>query len=500
MNNKPLSLTDTLIISFALLALLGGAISLFGGDALTGPTQVAMLLIGFIGSMVGLKNGIGWEAIEQRIVECTSRTVGPNLIFLSIGSLIGALMLSGAVPTLLYAGLSILSPTFFYPLCCLICALVALSIGSSWTTAATIGVGLIGVSYGFSLSPAITAGAIISGAYFGDKMSPLSETTNLAPAVAGSSLFPHIHHMIWVSGPSFISCLVIFTAIGLSSSLEAGSQEQINAFLATLDHHYNIAWYNLLPIILLLAMAIMKVPAFLAIVGGTMIAIVFAILFQNDVILTFAHIVQPEASINLLNFCKTLLAALVNGFEIHTENQAVNELLSRGGMASMINMVWLVLCSMMMTGVLEKVGYIQKIMNLLVIFISSTGSLIATTMATCLSVNVLTGDQYLSIVLPGQMWKEEYKKRKLAAINLSRTLEDSGTITSPLIPWNACGVFMASTLGVGTLAYLPFCFFNFINPLIALSYGFLNIKIAPLEESNAADSEEITNSPVPKHA
>ncbi|WP_019530315.1 Na+/H+ antiporter NhaC [Dasania marina] len=500
MNNKPLSLTDTLIITFALLILLGGAISLFGGDSLSGPTQVAMLLIGFTAALVGLKNGLEWEGIEKRIVECTSRTVGPNLIFLSIGSLIGALMLSGAVPTLLYAGLSILSPTFFYPLSCLICALVALSIGSSWTTAATIGVGLIGVSYGFALSPEITAGAIISGAYFGDKMSPLSETTNLAPAVAGSSLFPHIRHMMWVSVPSFVLCLIIFTGLGLTSTLESGSQEQIAAFLATLDYHFSIAWYNLLPIILLLAMAILKVPAFLAIVGGTIIAIVFAILFQSEAIVSFANILQPGAALDTLHFFKTLLAALVDGFVIHTDNPAVNDLLSRGGMVSMINMVWLVLCSMMMTGVLEKVGYIQKIMNLLIVFISSTGSLIATTMATCMSVNLLTGDQYLSLVLPGQMWKEEYKKRKLAAINLSRTLEDSGTITSPLIPWNACGVFMASTLGVATFAYLPFCFFNLINPLIALSYGFLNIKIAPLEEPSTSKSLGDSNEGLPSHA
>ena len=471
MKDKALSLTDTLIVTVCLLALLGGAISLFGGDALTGPTQVAMLLIGFIASLIGLKNGLEWDSIEKRIVECTSRTVGPNLIFLSIGSLIGALMLSGAVPTLLYAGLSILSPTFFYPLSCLICALVAMSIGSSWTTAATIGVGLIGVSIGFSLSPAITAGAIISGAYFGDKMSPLSETTNLAPAVAGSSLFPHIQHMMWVSGPSFVITLIIFTVIGLSTDLEAGTQEQIDAFLFTLDQWFHIAWYNLIPIILLL--------------GGTMIALLFALTFQAEVIETFASVIHPDSSYDALILGKTLLAALVSGFEIHTSNEDVNSLLSRGGMASMINMVWLVICSMMMTGVLERIGYIKKLMQLLVNFISSTGSLIATTMATCMSVNLLTGDQYLSLVLPGQMWKAEYQKRKLAAINLSRTLEDAGTITSPLIPWNACGVFMASTLGVGTLAYLPFCFFNLINPLIALSYGFLNIKIAPEEEPSA---------------
>jgi NhaC family Na+:H+ antiporter len=430
-----------------------------------------MMVIGFLASLVGLKNGISWTEIERSIIHSSSKITGPILIFLSIGALIGSFMLSGAVPSLLYYGLNILSPTYFYPLTCLICALVATCIGSSWTTAATIGVALIGVSYGFALSPEITAGAIISGAYFGDKMSPLSETTNLAPAVAGSELFEHIRHMAWVSIPSFVIAVLAFLVIGLTKPVIPGSQEGIANFSQTLDHAFNISPINLIPIALLLWLAVKKVPAFLAIMGVSLLACVFTLLFQYDALLVFAG--DPS----VMTVIKSFWIVLFDGFSISTDNASVNLLLSRGGMASMVSMVWLVIASMMMTGVLEKIGYIDVLMKVMLKFVSSTGSLIASTMATCFGVNIVTGDQYMSLVLPGHMWKSEYTKRNLANVNLSRTLEDAGTLSSPLIPWNACGVYMAGTLAVTTIAYLPYCFFNLLNPVIALLFAFLNIKI-----------------------
>jgi NhaC family Na+:H+ antiporter len=450
---------------------MGAVISLFGSDALSGATQVAMMIIGFLAALVGLKNGFSWSEIEQEIIRSSSKVVSPTLVFLAVGALIGSFMLSGAVPSLLYYGLNILSPSYFYPLTCLICALVAICIGSSWTTAATIGVALIGVSYGFALSPEITAGAIISGAYFGDKMSPLSETTNLAPSVAGSELFEHIRHMAWVSVPSFVLAVLGFLVIGLSTPVSIGSQLEIDAFIYTLDKHFDISPINLIPVALLLWLAVKKAPAFLAIMGVSLLACVFTLIFQFDALLTFAGSSDP------LTLIKSFCIALFDGFNISTDNQSVNNLLSRGGMASMVNLVWLVIASMMMTGVLEKIGYIDVLMHIMLKFVSSTGSLIASTMATCLGVNIVTGDQYMSLVLPGQMWQSEYVKRNLANVNLSRTLEDAGTLTSPLIPWNACGVFMAGTLAVSTVAYLPYCFFNLLNPLIALLFAFLNVKI-----------------------
>ncbi|AQA16874.1 Na+/H+ antiporter NhaC [Halioglobus japonicus] len=476
---KDLSLFDAMIIAATLVVLLGGAIALFGSDALQGATQIALMLTGFVGAVIGMKNGLSWNAIEANIVKATSRTIGTNLIFLSIGSLIGSLMLSGSVPTLLYVGLNILSAEYFYPLCCLICALTSLCIGSSWTTAATVGVGLIGVAYGFSLSPEITAGAVISGAYFGDKMSPLSETTNLAPAVTGSELFSHIRHMTWVSIPSFIISVVLFAIVGLTANVESESQAQVERFLVTLDSSFNIAWYNLIPIVFVLVLAIKRVPALLAITAGTLLACLFATLFQQPTLSRFVN--DSELGQTML-VIKGLWLVLFDGFVLASGNEDVDSLLSRGGMSSMVNMVWLVLSSMMMAGVMEKVGFIQLIMRGMVSLVRSTGSLIATTMTTCIGVNVLTGDQYLSLVLPGQMWQEEYRKRNLDTVNLSRTLEDAGTLTSPLIPWNACGVFMAGTLAVATLSYLPYCFFNLINPVIALVYGYANIKIKQLDK------------------
>jgi NhaC family Na+:H+ antiporter len=450
---------------------MGTVIWIFGSDALSGATQVAMMVIAFFTTLIGLKNGISWFAIEKNIVRSSTKTTGPILIFLSIGALIGSFMLSGAVPTLLYYGLNILSPTYFYALSCLICALVALCIGSSWTTAATIGVALMGVSYGFSLSPEITAGAIISGAYFGDKMSPLSETTNLAPSIAGSDLFDHIRHMAWVTVPSFSIALLAFFAIGFSSPATGGSQTIIDAFIQTLSQHFDISPINLIPVVLLLWLAIKRTPAFLAIIGVSLLACVFTLVFQYEVLLNFAG--GPSAAL----LFKSLWTVLFDGFSISTNNESVNSLLSRGGMASMVNMAWLVIASMMMTGVLERIGYIDVLMGVLVKFVHSTGSLIASTMATCLGVNIVTGDQYMSIVLPGQMWKSEFAKHNLANVNLSRALEDAGTLTSPLIPWNACGVYMAGTLAVATIDYLPYCFFNLLNPVVALLFAFFNVKI-----------------------
>ncbi|MGS2719604.1 Na+/H+ antiporter NhaC [Paraglaciecola aestuariivivens] len=467
-----------MLISIILLTLMGLVIGIFGSDALAGATQVAMLMIGFLSALVGLKNGLSWQDIEQAIIQSSAKIVSPILIFLSIGALIGSFMLSGAVPSLLYYGLNILSPSYFYPLTCLICALVAICIGSSWTTAATIGVALIGVAYGFELSPEITAGAIISGAYFGDKMSPLSETTNLAPSIVGIDLFSHIRHMAWVSVPSFILALAGFLFIGLSHSVSATSQTGIESFIQTLDQQFIIAPINLVPVVLLLWLAVKRTPAFLAIMGVSLLACIFTLVFQFQALLTFA------GSGQLVDIIRAFWVVLFDGFQIHTNNESVNNLLSRGGMASMVSMVWLVIASMMMTGVLQRVGYIDMLMRIMVKGVRSTGSLIASTMATCLGVNIVTGDQYMALVLPGHMWQTEFAKRQLDNVNLSRTLEDAGTLTSPLIPWNACGVFMAGTLAVGTLAYFPYCFFNLLNPIMALAFAFFNVKILSRQTPN----------------
>lgn len=488
MKLRSFSALDALLIGAVLLALIAGALSLFD-NPMGGPLQLALIMVGCFAALIGMKNGIGWAELESEIVATNAKTIGSIFIFLSIGVLIGAFILAGTVPTLLYAGLSLLSPGFFYPMACLICTIVSLCIGSSWTTAATIGVGLMGTAHGFGLSLEITAGAVVAGAYFGDKMSPLSETTNLAPAVAGAELFAHIRHMSWVSVPSLLIALTLFSILALTAEVNGAAVSNVGELKGQLASHFDIAWYNLIPMLALLVLSVRKVPAFPAIMLSAALACLFAVLFQGAAIERF---MAESGQSGWLLVVKALWTVMATGFSISSGNEVVDSLLSRGGMAGMVFMAFLVFCSMMMTAVLERVGFIRYLLGLIVRGVHSVGALIGATLATSLGVNVLTGDQYLSLVLPGQMWKEEYRRRGLAAVNLSRTIEDAGTVTSALIPWNACAVYMAATLGVATLSYAPFAFFNWINPIIALIYGIFCIKILPLAaESAALDSEPV---------
>lgn len=486
MKLRNLSALDALLVGAVLLALIAGSLSLFD-DPMSGPLQLALIMVGCFAALIGMKNGIGWAELESEIIATNAKTIGSIFIFLAIGVLIGAFILAGTVPTLLYAGLSLLSPGFFYPLACLICAIVSICIGSSWTTVATIGVGLMGTAYGFGLSPEITAGAVVAGAYFGDKMSPLSETTNLAPAVVGVDLFAHIRHMAWVSVPSLLIALCLFSFLALNAEVRGDAVSNVPELQAQLRESFHIAWYNLLPMLVLLGLSVRKVPAFPAIMFSAALACLFAVLFQGAAIERF---MADSGQTGLLMVVKALWTVMATGFSIDSGNEVVDSLLSRGGMAGMVFMAFLVFCSMMMTAVLERIGFIRFLLGLIVRSVHSVGALIGATLATSLSVNLLTGDQYLSLVLPGQMWKEEYRRRRLAAVNLSRTIEDAGTVTSALIPWNACAVYMAATLGVATLAYAPFAFFNWINPIIALLYGIFCIKILPLAD-DAAEAAEL---------
>ncbi|WP_372866990.1 Na+/H+ antiporter NhaC [Pseudomonas sp.] len=489
MKLRKLSALDALLVGAVLLALIAGSLSLFD-DPMSGPLQLALIMVGCFAALIGMKNGVTWGELEREIVATNAKTVGAIFIFLSIGVLIGAFIIAGTVPTLLYAGLSLLSPAFFYPLACLICAIVSLCIGSSWTTAATIGVGLMGTAHGFGLSAEITAGAVVAGAYFGDKMSPLSETTNLAPAVVGSDLFAHIRHMSWVSVPSFLIALVLFSILALTADIQGEAVSNVGELKAQLAGSFNIAWYNLIPLLALLGLSVRKAPAFPAIMLCSILACVFAVLFQAPVIERF---MADSGQTGALMVVKALWTVMATGFVSSSGNEVVDSLLSRGGMAGMVFMAFLVFCSMMMTAVLERIGFIRFLLALIVRSVHSVGALIGATLATSIGVNVLTGDQYLSLVLPGQMWKEEYRLRGLAAVNLSRTIEDGGTVTSALIPWNACAVYMAATLGVATLSYAPFAFFNWINPIIALIYGIFCIKILPLVSHDSEPEPQLAS-------
>ncbi|MBT4372442.1 MAG: Na+/H+ antiporter NhaC, partial [Candidatus Marinimicrobia bacterium] len=405
--------------------------------------------------------------------------MGAILILLAVGALIGTWIMSGTVPTMIYYGLNILSPSIFYFAACLICAVSALSIGSSWTVAGTLGVALMGIAAGLGLSPAVTAGAVISGAYFGDKMSPLSDTTNLAPSVAGTDLFTHIRHMIWTTGPSLVIALILFLIMGFQGSIteDVGGLSLIQD---TIEKTFNISLLSFIPLLTVFILAFKKMPAFPTVMIGALLGGIFAVILQPQVVANYAN--RPDLSSGL-TMLSGVWTALHSGFALESGVTVVDELLTRGGMISMLNTIWLVICALTYGAVLETTGLLNKVVESLLSFVNSTGSLIVTTIATCIGINIITADQYIAIVLPGRMFRAEFARRNLAPKNLSRTLEDAGTITSPLVPWNTCGAYMSASLGVATFAYLPFCFFNLINPVVAIIYGLFNIKIEKLNES-----------------
>ena len=466
-----------------LVALLAGSVYLFGDESSSGPNQIALILAAAAAAVVGLRNGHPWKAIEQGIRRSISVSMGAILILLVVGALIGTWILAGVVPTMIYYGLLVLSPTVFYATACVICAFVSVATGSSWTTAGTIGIALIGIATAQGLHLGLAAGAIISGAYFGDKMSALSDTTNLAPAVAGTDLFTHIRHMVWTTGPSIAAALVLFTAAGLMAPAPASTAE-LEVVLEALDRQYAIGPHLLIPVALVLALVLRRVPALPALLIGALTGVVFAALFQGDTVVAF--VAEPDLS-RPLAVVKGCWIALFNGFTLDSGNAALDDLLSRGGMSSMLTVVWLIMSAMMFGGVMESTGQLEAIARRILHVVHGTGSLITATLLTSFGTNVVTSDQYIAIVLPGRMFRAEYERRRLDPCNLSRTLEDAGTITSVLIPWNTCGAYMAGTLGVATLTYAPFCFFNLINPLVAALYGWANISIVKLETDPARE-------------
>ena len=472
-NHKSPTLVDAIIPIIVLIIMLSVSVYLYGDNSSYGANQIALILSASIAAIIAIKNGYSWKEVESGIVKGIGMGMRAILILLAVGALIGTLIMSGTVPAMIFYGLDILSPSFFYFTACIICAISSISIGSSWTVAGTLGVALMGIATGLGLSPSVTAGAIISGAYFGDKMSPLSDTTNLAPAIAGTDLFSHIRHMAWTTGPSLIIALIIFLIMGLTSNAE-GNAEGLELIQSTLNQIFNISIISFVPIIVIFVLAYKKMPAFPTILIGALLAGLFSILLQPEVVSNFVN--QPELS-SALTMISGVWTALHSGFVLESGVTVVDDLLTRGGMASMLNTIWLVVCALTFGAVLETAQLLHKLVERVLIFANSTGSLIVTTIATCIGINIIAADQYIAIVLPGRMYRAEFKRRKLASRNLSRTLEDSGTITSPLIPWNTCGAYMSASLGVATFSYLPFCFFNLINPIVAIIYAIFNIKI-----------------------
>ena len=486
MSAKPIkmpTLLEAWLPVASLIAMLAGSVYLFGDSSSSGPNQIALLLAAGVGIIIGLKNGHSWHQLQDGIVHGISLAMGAILILLVVGSLIGTWILSGVVPTMIYYGLKILNPTFFYPLAALICAIAALATGSSWTTASTVGVALIGIATALNLNPGIAAGAIISGSYFGDKLSPLSDTTNLAPAMAGADLIDHIKHMLWTTVPSMIIALIAYTIIGLAWPASGGFRG-LEATFTAIEQNFQIGWYLLIPPVLVITMLAKKIPALPALLIGALAGAIFALLFQSAAIAQFVGETGFAAQI------KGVWMALASGYKASTGNPAMNDLLSRGGMESMLNTTWLIIMAMTFGGVMDKTGILERIAQSILGLVHSTGSLIASTLGTCIGMNIIAADQYISIVLPGRMYRAEFERRTLAPQNLSRTLEDAGTITSPMIPWNTCGAFMATTLGVATLTYAPFCFLAILNPVIAAIYGYTGFTIKKNEDASMTGDAE----------
>ena len=477
---KSPSLFDALIPIAALVLMLAISVYLFGSDSSSGPNQIVLTMAAAIASIVGIRNGYKWFDLQGAIIAGIGTAMIAILILLSVGALIGTWLMAGTVPSLIYYGMQMLSPQWFFAAACLICAIAALATGSSWTVAGTLGVALIGVSMGLGLSPAIAAGAIVSGAYFGDKMSPLSDTTNLAPAVVGTDIFTHIRHMVWTTGPSFTVALVLFALIGLGTDPQADSAALAQLML-TLDQSFNISAVAMLPLAVVFYMAYKKVPPLPTILFGALLGGVLAVILQPEGVLRFAD--SPELSRGMA-MTKGVWLALSDGYVSTTGVAEVDNLLTRGGMSSMLVPIWLIITALAFGAVLEHTGMLQRLVDGALKRAKSTGSLITTVVLSCIGINIVAADQYIAIVLPGKMYRAEFARRRLEPKNLSRVIEDAGTLTSPLVPWNTCGAYMAATLGVGTLAYLPFAFFNLINPLVSIVYGFTGFTIVKMDEGD----------------
>lgn len=463
----------SLIPLVVLIALLGTNVYLFGDDTLSGSNQMALLLAATVAGVIAVKLGYDWLEIQKGVVKSISSAMSAILILLLIGSLSGTWLISGVVPAMIYYGLKILNPTIFLVAACAVTAIVSLATGSSWSTVATVGIALLGIGKALGLGEGLIAGAIISGAYFGDKMSPLSDTTNLAPAMAGTDLFTHIRYMILTTGPSITITLIIFLVWGFF--IEAGpASNDIPNILASIDNTFNINPLLFIVPVAVIAMIVKKVPALPALLAGTLLGALAAIIFQPHIFDSISGITDGNS---LKSGYIAIMQAMYTRISITTDNEMVNNLLSTGGMAGMLNTIWLILTAMVFGGVMESAHMLQRIASEIIRLAHSTGSLIASTAGTCLFFNITASDQYLAIVVPGRMFRTTFRNRGLKPEVLSRTLEDSGTVTSVLVPWNTCGATQSTVLGVATLTYAPFCFFNIISPLMTIIFGYFNIKI-----------------------
>ncbi|NVP56700.1 Na+/H+ antiporter NhaC family protein [Mycoplana rhizolycopersici] len=465
---RPPSLLDALTPCVTLIVLLALSYLLFGDTASSGPNQIALVFCGLVAAGIAYKNGMAWSGIREAVVQGIATGLPAIMILLSVGSLIGTWALSGTIMSMVYYGLKLLSPNYFYATTALVCAVVAFGIGSSWTVAGTIGIGLMGIATHMGLSPAITAGAIISGAYFGDKASPLSDTVNLAAATAGSDIYAHIRESLWTSIPALVLALVLFAMLGRPGEFDA------TAVLQAIEAKIKVSLWSFPPLALVFGLSIARISPVVAIFSGALAGALLACIQDPGRVIAFANIPDLPTGLALL---KGTWAALANGYTITTGDKAIDVILSRGGMASMMNTVWLIITALAFGAVVEHAGLLGRLIDPLVARTTTRSGLVSTVAGTAVISNVITSDQYISIALPGRIFRAAFAERGMAPVMLSRVIGDTATVTSPLIPWNSCGAYMAAALGVGTISYAGFCFFNLLNPVMTIVFTLLGWRV-----------------------
>ena len=476
MKTQEISLGSALFPLVILVILLSYNVLVYGDDALSGSNQFILLLGGAVAAIVGFIQKVSYETMLQKVADNLKSVTGALLILLFVGALAGTWLISGIIPAMIYYGLQILHPSIFLPACILICALISLATGSSWTTSATVGIALIGIGKVLGIPVGMVAGAVLSGAYFGDKLSPLSDTTNLAPAMAGGELFSHIRYMLLTTVPSIVITLLVFFIISLTQ--KTSGTADVEALMLAIEEKFTINLGLFLVPAIVILLIIRKAPPLIALLIGTLLGGLFAILYQRTILMEVAQ----ASSFNFEVAYKGIMNAITIETQIQTANPLLNDLFSSGGMVGMLGTIWLIICAMVFGGIMDAIGGLKRISNALLSWAKSTFQLFASTVVSCLAINLTASDQYLSIVIPGKMFSKAYKKRKLAPENLSRTLEDSGTVTSVLIPWNTCGAYQSGVLGVAIGDYFLFAIFNWLSPFMTLIYAALKIKIAKLKE------------------
>ncbi len=475
--NRELNIWEALIPVVLLVAMLAYNVYTYGDEALSGSNQFILLLGGAAAAIVGLLNKVTFGQMMDEVAENIKSTAGAILILLMVGALAGTWLISGIIPTMIYYGLQVLNPTIFLAACVIICAIISIATGSSWTTSATVGIALIGIAEALGVPLGMTAGAVLSGAYFGDKLSPMSDTTNLAPAMAGTDLFTHIRYMLFTTVPTIIITIIVFVIIGLN--LEPRGVADTQNILQDIESSLNVSpWLFLVPVIVI-ALIVKKTPPLIALLIGTLLGGLAALLFQPNIVAT----IGGGTTLDFTNGYKGIMNAITVDTAIPTDNKALQGLFKAGGMSKMLGTIWLILCAMVFGGIMDGIGALATISKALLKLFHTTFGLFASTVASCLALNVTASDQYLAIVVPGKMYAKAFKEKGLAPENLSRTLEDSGTVTSVLVPWNTCGAYQSGVLGVDTLHYAGYAIFNWLSPFMTLLFAAFQIKIRQLATS-----------------